>query len=166
MLNLKIWFLPSNFENKGLFLLHSSGAKYVLLFQDDVIRCKHFPCYWPFKWGINRSIVDSPHKGQWCGALMFSVMPAWPKEWTNNRDASDLRRHHGRCDVTVMQWFGIVLICMTLIAYFSCWNEFKFKTTSQWLQKLSYCYFYTHILSIGANLFLYYSHVDQNPCHS
>ena len=41
---------------------------------DDVIRWKHFPRYWPFVWGINRSPVNSPHKGQWRGALMFSLI--------------------------------------------------------------------------------------------
>ena len=37
----------------------------------DVIKWKHFPRYWPFVKGIHRSPVDSPHKGQWRGALMF-----------------------------------------------------------------------------------------------
>ena len=32
---------------------------------------KHFPRYWPFVRGIHRSPVNSPHKGQWRGALMF-----------------------------------------------------------------------------------------------
>ena len=38
---------------------------------DDVIKWKYFPCYWPFVRGIPRSPVNSPHKGQWRGALMF-----------------------------------------------------------------------------------------------
>ena len=38
---------------------------------DDVIKWNHFPCYWPFVWGIHRSPVNSSHKGQWRGALMF-----------------------------------------------------------------------------------------------
>ena len=29
---------------------------------DDVIKWKDFPCYWPFVWGIHRS-VNSPHTG-------------------------------------------------------------------------------------------------------
>ena len=37
---------------------------------DEVIKWKHFPCYWPFIWGVHQSPVNSPHKGQWCGALM------------------------------------------------------------------------------------------------
>ena len=38
---------------------------------DDVIKWKQFPRYWPFVRGIHRWSVNSPHKGQWRGALMF-----------------------------------------------------------------------------------------------
>ena len=38
---------------------------------DDVIKWKHFPHNWPFVRGIHRSPVNSPHKGQWCEALIF-----------------------------------------------------------------------------------------------
>ena len=41
-------------------------------------RC-HFPCYWPFVRGIHRSPVNSPHKGQWHGALLFSLICALNK---------------------------------------------------------------------------------------
>ena len=40
----------------------------------DVIKWKHFPRYWPFVRGIHRSPVNYPHKSQWRGALMFSLM--------------------------------------------------------------------------------------------
>ena len=53
--------------------------------------------YSPFVRGIH-----SPDKGQWRGALMFSLICAWTNGWVNNRDASDLRRHRTHCDVTVM----------------------------------------------------------------
>ena len=39
---------------------------------EDVIRWKHFPCYWPFVRGFHRSPVNSPLKGQWCGP--FSII--------------------------------------------------------------------------------------------
>ena len=39
--------------------------------QDDVIKWKRFPRYWPFVREIHRSSVDSPHKGQWRGAWIF-----------------------------------------------------------------------------------------------
>ena len=69
---------------------------------DDVIKWKHFPRYWPFVRGIHRSPVNSPHKGQWRGALMFSVMCVGLKGWINNRQAGDLRRYRVHYDVTVM----------------------------------------------------------------
>ena len=52
--------------------------------------------------GIHRSPVNSPHKGQWRGALMFSLVCAWINGWGNNREADDLRRHCAHYDVTVI----------------------------------------------------------------
>ena len=70
--------------------------------RDDVIKWKHFPRYWPFVRGIHRSPVNSPHKGQWRGALMFSFICVWINGWVNNHEAGDLRRYHAHYDVTVM----------------------------------------------------------------
>ena len=67
----------------------------------DVIKWKHFPRYWPFVRGL-RSPVNSPHKGQRRGALMFSLICAWINAWVNNREAGDLIRYRAHCDVTVM----------------------------------------------------------------
>ena len=69
---------------------------------DDVIRRKLFPRYWPFVRGIRRPLVNSPHKGQWHGALMFSSICAWTNDWIKNRDAGDLRHHHAHYDVTIL----------------------------------------------------------------
>ena len=68
----------------------------------DVIKWKHFPRYWPFLRAIHWSPVDSPHKGQWPGAFMFSLICAWTNGSAINRDASDLRRKRTHYDVTVM----------------------------------------------------------------
>ena len=73
-----------------------------LLTHDDVIKWKHFPRHWPFVRGIHRSLVNSSHKGQWRGALMFSLICVWINGWVNNREAGDLRRYRSHCDVTVM----------------------------------------------------------------
>ena len=70
---------------------------------DDVIRWKHFRRYWPFVWGIRRSPPNSPHKGQWRGALIFSLICAWINGWVNNREVGDLRHHRAHYDVTVMK---------------------------------------------------------------
>ena len=83
------WCVASPFANT--FVLH-----------DDVIKWKHFPRYWPFVRGIHRSPVNSPHKGQWRGALMFSLIYAWINSWINNRETGDLRRHRAHYDVIVM----------------------------------------------------------------
>ena len=69
---------------------------------DDVIKWKHFPRYWPFVRGIHRSPVNSPHKGQWRGALMFSLICTRINGWVNNGEAGDLRRHRHHYDVIVM----------------------------------------------------------------
>ena len=74
-----------------------------LAIHDDVIKWKYFPRYWPFVLGIHRSPVNSPHKGQWLGALMFSLICVWINGWANNREAGDLRRYRAHYDVTVMQ---------------------------------------------------------------
>ena len=68
---------------------------------DDVIKWKHFLCYWPFVRGIHRSPVDYSHQGQWHGALMFSLFCAWTNGWAINRDAGDLRRYRARFVTTV-----------------------------------------------------------------
>ena len=47
--------------------------------QDDVIKWKHFPRYWPSVRGIHWSPVNSPHKGQWRRALVFSLICALNK---------------------------------------------------------------------------------------
>ena len=46
--------------------------------------------------------VNSTHKGQWRGALMFSLICAWTNDWVNNREAGDLRCHRAHYGVIVM----------------------------------------------------------------
>ena len=74
-----------------------------ILVHDDVIKWKHILCYWPFVRGTHRSPVISPHKGQWRGALLFSLIYAWINGWVNHGEASDFRRHLAHYDVTVMR---------------------------------------------------------------
>ena len=102
---------------------------------DDVIKWKHFPCYWPFVRGIHRSPMNSPHKDQWRGALMFSLICVWMNDWVNNREAGDLRYYRAHNDVTVMfistMLYGVLLshsdstkpsIGMRLLIQYSLWS--------------------------------------------
>ena len=52
--------------------------------------------------GNHRSPVNSPLRGQWRRALMFSLICACTNSWVNNRDAGNLRRHCAHYDVIVM----------------------------------------------------------------
>ena len=92
------WSQPSILQNtffaKSLLVLVTP--------HDDVIKWKYFPRYWSFVRGINRSPVNSPHKGQWLGALMFTLICARINGWVNNCEAGDLRRNRAHYDVIVM----------------------------------------------------------------
>ena len=116
-----------------------SGALYgvvaeKLLFwplHDDVIKWKHFPRYWPFVRGIHRSPVNSPHKGQWRGALIFPFICAWINGWVNIREAGDLRRHRAHYDVIVM--LGITSMwCWRDIAVDVAWWMMWWDTCMLW----------------------------------
>ena len=83
---------------------------------------KTFSALLLFVRGIHRSPVNSHHKGQWRGGLMFSLIYAWIHKgqwrgalmfslicagingWVNNREAGNLRRHRAHYDVMVMRF--------------------------------------------------------------
>ena len=92
----------------SFFLNHWHYSHFSRTEHDDVIKWNRFPRYWPFVRGIQRSPVDSPHKGQWRGALMFSLIRAWTNDWTNNRSDGDLKRNRAHYNVIVME-----IICIT-----------------------------------------------------
>ena len=102
---------------------------------DDIIKSKHFPLKWPFVRGIHRSPVNSPHQGQWRGALMFSLICVWLNGWVNSGEAGNLRRYRAHYDVTAM-WhdksavMACTNICNDLIANtrISYCNNMKFPS--------------------------------------
>ena len=75
--------------------------EYISYIHDDVFEGNHVPRYWPFVWGIRRD-VNSTHKGQWQGALMFSLICAWTNGWANNLGVGDLRHLRAHYGATVM----------------------------------------------------------------
>ena len=70
-------YRDSHYKDKTIVLYHFYNRNPTS--HDDVIKWKHFPRYWPFVWRIHRSPVNSPHKGQWRRALMFSLICALNK---------------------------------------------------------------------------------------
>ena len=58
------------------------------------------------------SPVNSLHKGQWRGALMFSLICTWMNGWVNS---GDLRCHRSHYDVTVMMCS--LLLVMPVLEY-------------------------------------------------
>ena len=73
---------------------------------------------------------EFPPKGQWHGALMFSLNCVWINSWINNREAGDLRRHRAHYDVIVMKshanchpfcggWHNFA----TTATVFNLWNQ-------------------------------------------
>ena len=95
-------------------------------YHDDVIKWKHFPRYWPFVRRIHRSPVNSPHKGQWRGALMFTLICARINGWVNNREAGDLRPNRAHYGVIVMSYgykAGKCVVCIIYIMFI----EIKFS---------------------------------------
>ena len=117
---------------------------YDVAIHDDVIKWKHFLRYWPFVRGIYQSPVNSPHKGQWRGALMFSLICAWMDGWVNNGEVEGLRCHRAHYDVTVMtKGLGHIhyhVVCGKRVAIqhvlMSRWclrTHIKFNSISVWI---------------------------------
>ena len=87
------------------------------------IRWKHFLRYWPFVRGIHRW-----HKGQWHGALVFSLINAWTKCWENNRNAGDLtpsRSFWRHCNVFILIVFHDDMIRLCYMMTSSNGNIFR-----------------------------------------
>ena len=94
----------------------------------------------PFVRGIHRSPVNSPHKGQWRGALMFTLICTRTNDWVNNREAGDLRRHRGHYDVTVMIWsFGAAIVRL-----YTGWCLYEICT---W-----FCHAFSYVIRTGFNI--------------
>ena len=73
-----LWRHCNESGRSRIFHTDANSAEYGAT-QDEVIKWKHFPRYWPPVRGIHRSPVNSPHKGQWRGALKFSLICALNK---------------------------------------------------------------------------------------
>ena len=64
--------------------------------------------------------VNSPHKSQWRGALMFSLIGAWMSGWVNKCEAGKLRRLRTHYDVRVMKTFENIACSCTASLVLKC----------------------------------------------
>ena len=61
---------------------------------------------------------NSPHKGQWLEASMFTLICARINGWVNTREAGDLRRYHAHYDVIVMVSLrGVVMYAKCILVF-------------------------------------------------
>ena len=77
--------------------------------------------------------VNSPHKGQWRGALMFSLICTWINGWVNNREAGDLRHYRVHNDVIVMNTMAITIPYHTILLI-SCYVISIIKNREKYFQ--------------------------------
>ena len=101
--------------------------------------------------GNSAAPVNSPHKGQWRGALMFTLICVWINGCVNNREAGDLRRYCAHYGVTVMLVithgnFKLAMIYGYNIVYAG-------QCDSSWWPQLWFI-LYHHILSVASYIFL------------
>ena len=96
-----------------LVFLCISSDKILLDINDDVIKWNHFPRYCPFVREFHWWPVNSPHRGQWRGGLMFSLIYGRINGWVNNGEAGNLRHHHTHSDVIVMQKVSVIVLSFT-----------------------------------------------------
>ena len=87
--------MASNAENVSIWWRHHEVEAFSTLM--DFVR------------GIHRSPVNSPHKSQWRGAFMFSLICAWIHGSVNNLEAGYFRCHRAHdVTVTAMWWFSVM----------------------------------------------------------
>ena len=87
---------------------------------------KHFTSYWPFVRGTTGHRWIPLTKGQWRGALMFSLICAWTSNWANNQNDGDLKRHFVHYGVTVM-YYQIARTSTRPMKYLDLWQGTLFS---------------------------------------
>ena len=115
--------------------------------------------------GIDRSPANSPHKGQWRGALIISLICVSINVWVNNREAGDLGRHRAHYDVTVIM--AHILSWMNHMS--DNFLRYPYRNLVKWLDKISIWWrdiylnlLWVHITLYPANL-KRYKHVIITP---
>ena len=122
-------FLKWNLTDTWLNVSHSTSRKCNSWWRHEMER---FSALLAIKRGIHWGPVNSSHKGQWRGVLMFSLICVWINGWVNTREAGDLRGYRAHYDVTVM-WLCLSPeswrpICSGIVVLLSKWLVCWWKT--------------------------------------
>ena len=111
------------------------------------------------------SMVNSPHKGQWCGALMFSLNCTWINAWENNREVGDLRCHCAHYDVIVMWKYTIynkLWYCCYMVNFLQNACKKHYNSPLGW-EKEYFLWVQTLICILPSPLLYYTIYI---PCHT
>ena len=104
-----------------------------------------------------REFTDHPHKDQWRGAVMFSLISTWINVRVNYGEAGDLRFHEAHYDIIVIPWLYriqsdfypfVVLGGLLSMSSTICFRDHFVYAPSQWGMMLQ-CKTISHWL--GAN---------------
>ena len=87
------------------------------VFQNDDRALETFSALLALCAGNSPITSEFPHKGQWRGALMFSLICPWINGWINNREAGDLRHHRAHNGITVM---NVLFACHNCAPLWGC----------------------------------------------
>ena len=114
-------WLTANTYHSNIAYLRGVHVQYrwsgAVSYVHDSVKWKQFPCYGTFVWGIHRSRVNSPHKGQWRGTFMFSFLRqkkrlskrAW--DWWFETPLCSLWYHcNGLSAPRALQWIKISIM--------------------------------------------------------
>ena len=132
----ELYRVYSHFQNVFNFHWHFMAVK---TFTKSMMMSSNgnFPLNWPFVRGIHRPPVNSPHKGEWCGALTLSLICARIKQsrgWWFETPSHPLWRH---CNVVksaslstvcyevifLESWACVYHIVNCKIYWIPCWSS-------------------------------------------
>ena len=126
---------PQNYAQYSYVMLWSVFIQLILLILFDMMTSSNgniFRITGHLCRGIHRSPVNSPHKGQWRGALMFSLICTWINGWINNREVGNLRCYCAHDIIVTWSYCTDVMISLSLcdIYRLCAWSNHEEKLLS------------------------------------
>ena len=143
-----VWYSDKMSTFNGVWNSQSGRSTHLI-----VIKWKHFPRYWLFVRGIQRSPVSSPDKGQWRGALVFYSIFVWINGSVNNREglfALPSAYAHGNYILLIDEdcWIHLIFFCQNTFSKSAdkTWTCIYVEPDSIWGQTFCYMLQYSFLL--------------------